>query len=132
MTTNNTKFEKELLFEFENKIISKIIIWINKATEYLAEIIRQNTPIDTWKLIDNWEIKKAIMNNTEIVSKIENDTSYGKFVEWGVRWRIYNYYKRRWAVRTPYYSGVWAEMMERAVQQNEKQVYDIIKKETWL
>lgn len=85
--------------------------------DYLKQKVDEKTPIDTWNLIKNTKIRVRWL-----IWEVYNDTEYAPYVEYGVKSQTYNYHKGG----RVYYSGVWARMMSRTADEEEKNVAKIV------
>lgn len=117
-----TKEEKEIARSIERGV--------NKALEYLKKKIDEKTPEDTFTLIGNNDIEKAIQTGTSIKGSVYNNTEYAQYVEYGVMSKTYNYYKNagRRGGRAPFYSGIGARMFTKSADEEEQEIYNIINK----
>lgn len=61
-------------------------------------------PEDTWKLLMNNKTKKMEKRNLSLHTWIENKTIYAPYIEYWVKWKVYNYNKPKWVV---FYRWVW-------------------------
>ena len=120
--------------KIEKNIDSKIKLWINKATSYLKDKVDEKTPEDTFELIKNNKRELAKKEWDRYVWEVLNDTEYALYVEYGIWWEQYNYYKNSWRKGwwSPFYKWVWARMFTRTSDEEESEVYNIINKTIWI
>lgn len=86
---------------------------------YITNKVKEKTPEDTKTLIEWYEVSQ-----NGKTWKIENNTEYAAYVEYGV-WSIYNYHKNG----TVYYAGDGAWMIRRTADEEEQNLADLIAKD---
>lgn len=100
--------------------------WINKATDYLLEKVKEKSPEDTKEYIKWHKIEKATNYWNRIKWSVYNDMEYAQEVEYWFRKSPVNWSKQngdfliRW---------VWARVYTRTGDQEEKTIKDLINKE---
>lgn len=94
----------------EAKAIRNAMYAIDEALVKIKEEVDRNTPIDKGDLIANTKIRPAEDVNGRISGSVYNETEYGKYVEYGVGGKSFNYHK----AKRIFYSGVGARMFTRA------------------
>lgn len=96
--------------------------WLRRFGDKLLKDIKKNTPEDSYDLTNNYQVK-LIVEWDKITYKIINDMDYFLYVEYWVQGRTYNYYKGWWrrAWWSPFYTGVWARMVTKAIDGNQLQ-----------
>ena len=103
--------------------------WINEATDYLIEKVREKSPTDTGAYIKWHKIEKATNYWNRIKGSVYNDMEYAQEVEYWFRRSAVNWHK--WPPRnesTRFYTWVGARPYTRTWDEEEKTIINIIKK----
>ena len=79
----------------EKSMMSSAKQAINEALVKIQDEVNLNTPIDTGDLVQNTKIRPAEKSGDKITGSVYNATEYGKFVEYGVQGKTYNYHKAK-------------------------------------
>ncbi len=101
--------------------------WINDALQILYDYAVEISPTDTKEFIQNHKIIKARTEWNKIIWTLENDTEYAIYLEYGVQWKEFNYYKwpRGWS-RTRIHIWVGNRTYTRTIDDNQRRVFDLI------
>ena len=83
---------------------------IDESLVLVKDEVDVNTPIDEGELIAGTKIRPAKRDGDRISGSVYNEVEHGKYVEYGVMGRTYNYHK----FKRVFYVGVGARMFTRA------------------
>lgn len=97
---------------------------VDESLALVKDEVDRNTPIDTGTLIANTRIRPAERVGDRISGSVYNETEYGKYVEYGVMGKTYNYHK----LKRVFYVGVGARMFTRAYDRMKPIVVEKIRK----
>lgn len=114
-----------MLKDAESRILASVVRGVDKAVELLKKEIDDRTPEDTGRLVRSNRQVKAVVSGQSVIGKVENDTPYAAYVEYGVG-RAYNYHKPKGTVML---RGIGARMFSRAYDANKKKIVDTIANE---
>jgi hypothetical protein len=114
--------------KYEKAIESQIKEWIDKATEYLLDKVKENSPEDTGDYIAWHKIEKAQSNWNTIKWSVYNDMKYAEEVEYWFRSTPVNWHKNRKQWWPVIYRWVWARTYSRTSDNEEQNIKNIINK----
>ena len=110
---------------FINEFGKRLARWVNTAVEARVDFIQAISPIDSWDYIQSHRVEKAKLVWRDIVAANVNDSEHAFGVEFWFRKAPVNWSREDW---TTIYTGVWANVMQRATEVLKKQTIDIITK----
>ena len=119
-----SNIELRNLKSFVRSVPTRLKKGANKALDVLKEDINTNTPEDSKTLVRANKIKKASNIGSKVIWSVYNDTEYGKYVEYWVQGRTFNYHKPKWKI---FKTGVGANMYQWAVKNKWKEINKIIR-----
>lgn len=108
----------------EKAIIKNATQAINETLVKIQDEVNANTPIDTGDLAQNTKIRPAEIIGNNISGSVYNETEYGKYVEYGVQGKTYNYHKGK----RIFFVGVGARMFTRAYDKMKPTIIKVLRK----
>lgn len=108
----------------EKAIIKNATQAINETLVKIQDEVNANTPIDTGDLAQNTKIRPAEIIGNNISGSVYNETEYGKYVEYGVQGKTYNYHK----AKRIFFVGVGARMFTRAYDKMKPTIIKVLRK----
>ncbi len=115
------------LWKYAKVAEKKLVNGFNEAIQLLREFAIEISPEDTSTFAQNHDIIDAKVINWKIIATLENGTEYAFFLEYGVQWKEYNYYKgSKWWARINIYSWVGNRTYTRTIDEKQLEVFKII------
>lgn len=113
-------FTAKAFINLYGKRLAKGSLQAVKARESFIVAI---SPEDSWDYVSHHKIEGPKLRWTEIVTANVNDSEHAFWVEFWFSKTPVNWSKEDW---TTIYTGIWANVMQRATEVLKKQTIDII------
>jgi len=102
-------------------------IWVTKALPVLMEELKKLTPEDTKEMLNSYKVLETKEYADRVEWSITNDSEHAIFVEYGVKWKEYDYHKPAWKDPRPViYTGEGNRTFARAVDNKRNTISSII------